>query len=83
MCQYIHRSSHPCLLKYFGHLDSVIPVCLWLFGDILNALSNGKINKFLIYAFLLRVTHFPIKGQNINSFPENNELPSLKSWVLV
>lgn len=58
MRHFLKSSSHQ--LKHFGHFKQSAPVCLCRplhFGGVLNALSNGKLNEFLVYALLLNVVH--------------------------
>lgn len=58
---------------------SHVPVGLrgtWQLVGIVKALSNGKLNQFLIYSFLLKVVHFYMKGKvtGVGSHV-NTELP--------
>lgn len=58
MRHFLQSSSHQP--KHFGHSERSAPVCLCRtlhFVGALNALSNGKLNEFLVYALLLKVIH--------------------------
>lgn len=58
MRHFLKSCSHQ--LKRFGHFERSAPVGLRRtqhFVGVLNALSNGKLNEFLVYALLLEVIH--------------------------
>lgn len=57
---------------------------MWQLVGILNALSNGKLNKFIIYSLLLQVIHFYMKEHNKKStcIPVHTKLLSPESFII-